>query len=271
MQPLLHLRVKRGPGREKPIPMFTTVLLEMPATPRLLRAYALRCAAVVATALLTASLLAAQPPVASASAGTRRATPHRPRAKSTRATAVPSQPATATPAAPAAPNWPVNDRPVPAAVTWDSHGLRIDAQNSSLQQILHDLSSASGVKVEGMGSDQRVFGVYGPGQARDILSQLLQGSGYNIMLIGDQGEGMPRLIVLSSRQTGNAPEVANRGAAESVDEDIPENDVEEQLPPVPVTARPGLGQGEPVRTPQQVMQEMQQRQQQMQRNSPPNQ
>jgi hypothetical protein len=165
----------------------------------------------------------------------------------------------------------VNDHPVPAAVTWDSHGLRIDAQNSSLQQILHDLSAASGVKVEGMGSDQRVFGVYGPGQARDVLSQLLQGSGYNIMLIGDQGEGMPRQIVLSSRQTGNAPEVANGGAAESVDEDVQENDVEEQPPPVPATARPGFGQGESVRTPQQVMQEMQQRQQQMQRNSPPNQ
>jgi len=252
--------------------MFTTVLLEMPATPRLLRAYALRCAAVVATALLTASLLAAQTPAASsASAGTRRTTPHQNRAKSTHATVVPGQPATATPVVPAVPNWPVNDRPTPAAVVWDSHGLRIDAQNSSLQQILHDLSSASGVKVEGMGSDQRVFGVYGPGQARDVLSQLLQGSGYNILLIGDQGKGMPRQIVLSVRQTSNAPELANRGAAESVEEDVPENDVEEQPPPVPVTARPGFGQGEPVRTPQQVMQEMQQRQQQMQRNSPPNQ
>jgi hypothetical protein len=63
------------------------------------------------------------------------------------------------------------------------------ATNSSLQQILSDVSTATGVKVEGTPGDQRVYGSYGPAPARDVLSQLLDGSGYNVLMIGDQGEG----------------------------------------------------------------------------------
>ena len=100
------------------------------------------------------------------------------------------------------PHWPLNDRPAEAFVVWDSHGLRINATNSSLQQILKDVSTATGTKVEGLTTDQRVFGNYGPGQARDVLSQLLQGSGYNVLMIGDQGQGVPRQILLSARQGG---------------------------------------------------------------------
>jgi hypothetical protein len=120
----------------------------------------------------------------------------------------------ATPAVLEAPHWPANDRPVEASVVWDSQGLSIDAQNSSLEQILRDFSTATGAKVEGLASDERVFGFYGPGQARDVLSQLLQGSGYNVIMIGDQGQGAPRQIVLSVRQAGAAqPPRTTRQAA----------------------------------------------------------
>ena len=99
------------------------------------------------------------------------------------------------------PDWPVNDKPSPASVVWDATGLRINASNSSLQQILSEVSTETGTKVEGMGADQRVYGVYGPGQARDVLSQLLQGSGYNVLLAGDIGQGAPR-----ADRTQSAPE-----------------------------------------------------------------
>ena len=66
-------------------------------------------------------------------------------------------------------------------MTWEATGLRINASNSSLQQILNEVSVETGTKVEGLGADQRVYGEYGPGQARDVLSQLLQGSGYNVL------------------------------------------------------------------------------------------
>ena len=164
-----------------------------------------------------------------------------------------------TPHAPAMPLWPANETPVQASVTWDSHGLRIDAANSSLQQILRDVSTATGMRVDGLNADQRVFGAYGPGLARDVLSQLLQGSGYNVLMIGDQGQGAPRQIVLSSRRTGDAMQPVNNNQASAADDDV-DADEQPQAPPM----RPGFAPGAPPRSPQQIMQEMQQRQQQMQ-------
>jgi hypothetical protein len=189
-----------------------------------------------------------------------------------------------TPAPPPVPDWPVNDKPNPASVVWDATGLRINASNASLQQILSEVSTETGTKVEGMGADLRVYGNYGPGQARDVISQLLQGSGYNVLLAGDIGHGAPREIVLSPRQSRSpsaAPNSMNRPQPDG-DEDISEQPEEQPQPQAPVqppqtpnSPRPGFGPNGPVRTPQQVMEEMQQRQllqqQQMQQQQNPQQ
>ncbi len=175
------------------------------------------------------------------------------------------------PPAPKLPLWPVNERPEDASVTWDSHGLRIDAHNSSLQQILSDVSTATGVKVEGMGADVRVFGVYGPGQARDVLSQLLHGCGYNVIMIGDQGQGAPRQIILSARSAGSAPNASFANAASNNDDEAVDNESDEQpqqQSPAPVI-RPNFVPGGPPRTPQQIMEEMRERQGQIQTQNPP--
>ena len=130
-----------------------------------------------------------------------------------------------TPPPPEPPHWPANDRPADASVTWDSHGLLITAQNSSLKQILDDVSAATGAKVEGLGADQRIFGAYGPGKAREVLSQLLDGTGYNVLMIGDQGEGTPRQIVLTSRNGSSTTQAAAASPAPpaaSAAEDDPE-------------------------------------------------
>jgi len=175
---------------------------------------------------------------------------------------VPTPLAPIPPPDPPPPDWPANGVPAQAAVVWDSQGLRIDAQNASLQQILKDFSTASGAQIEGMGSDERVFGTYGPGQARDVLSQLLQGSSYNVIMIGDQGQGAPRQIVLSIRQAGNAQPTAANNSAGSNDDDA---DVEEppptQQPPqnAPSNFRPGF---QP-RSPMPVNMQEQQREQQI--------
>jgi len=230
--------------------------------------------AILAAALCGAQRLAAQAPSAASPHATahKRTHPHKRRAV---ALPQPPTPQAATPVvvpAPEMPAWPANEKPVPATVTWDSHGLRIEAANSSLVQILEDVSTATGTKVEGFDADQRIFGVYGPGSARDVLSQLLQGSGYNILLLGDQGQGTPRKIVLSSRHPGSTPPAANAAPANASDEDI-----ETEEPPQPL--RPGIPPGGPARTPQQMQQEMQQQMQQRQQqgqqpgqppNNPPN-
>jgi hypothetical protein len=141
------------------------------------------------------------------------------------AKAAAAPPPVVTPPPPEPPHWPANERPADASVTWDSHGLLITAQNSSLKQILNDVSAATGAKVEGLGADQRIFGAYGPGKARDVLSQLLDGTGYNVLMIGDQGEGTPRQIVLTSRNGSNAPQAAANAAPP-----VP-NAAEEEPPP----------------------------------------
>ena len=182
-----------------------------------------------------------------------------------------------TPPPPPMPHWPASDNPHPASVVWNSNGLRINASNSSLQQILSEVSTATGTKIEGAIPDQRVYGDYGPGQAGEVLAQLLQGAGCNVLLAGDIGKGAPREIVLSPRTAGqaNAPNNAANAPQRDPDEDIPEDQSEDQQqvqpPPPPVQQpqmpnnfRPGFGPNGPVRTPQQVIEEMQQRQLQQQ-------
>jgi hypothetical protein len=166
------------------------------------------------------------------------------------------QAAPAQPPPPPKPDWPVNDKPVDATVVWDSHGLRVDAANSRLDQILKEISTDTGVKVEGLGaSDVRIFGSYGPGPANEVISQLLNGTGYNVLMIGDQGAGAPRQIVLSTAPSGPAPQNSARGASDdsAVDQPAPmdqQNPVSGFVPPQ-------------MRTPQQV-EEMQLRQEQIQ-------
>ena len=164
----------------------------------------------------------------------------------------------------------MNDQPVPASVNWDGNGLRIIAANSSLHQILDEFSKDTGTKVDGVAQDQRIFGNFGPGRPSDVLAELLQGSGYNFLLVGDSGSGLPREVILSAQAT-NA--VANRPNANQQQEDdyddapVDNNQVDTQ-PQAPPVAPPGPprtnSDGMPVRTPQQIMQDLQMRQQQLQ-------
>jgi hypothetical protein len=162
-------------------------------------------------------------------------------------------PAPATPPEPEVPKWPANEKPAPATVIWDSQGLRIDAVNSSLAQILQDVSTATGATVEGFDTDQRVFGAFGPGPARDVLSQLLQGSGYNVVLVGDQGQGTPREIVLSVRRAGTTPTTVKPASASDEDADT---DEKPQPQPGQPPVQPGFPPGKQPRTPQQMQQQM---------------
>ncbi len=173
---------------------------------------------------------------------------------------------------PKPPDWPANAHPAEATVVWNSQGLRIDAANSSLSQILNDVATTTGAKVAGMGADQRIFGSYGPGPARDVLVKLLDGSGYNVLMIGDQGQGTPREIVLSAQPLGSPAPVTNTQTVSSDDNADSDDQSQQQpqpqsLPQQPPAMRNGFGPGVPPRTPQQVMQEMQQ--QQVQQNIPP--
>jgi hypothetical protein len=189
---------------------------------------------------------------------------------------------------PPPPDWPVNSAAVPASIAWNGRDLSIAASNASLTQILHDVSMATGLKVEGLADPQdkqndsgdqkgqRIYGNYGPASERDVLSQLLDGSGYNVLMIGNQGEGTPRELVLTAKGSDAGAKGQPGGVQQrhDVEEEAPEEPEPVDPQPDPNLHRPpGIppqpGQG---RTPQQIMQEMQQRQQlqqQQQQGAPP--
>jgi hypothetical protein len=161
-------------------------------------------------------------------------------------------------------------------VVYDSRGLMVVASNSSLAQILKEVSIDTGAKLEGMGADpgtmdQRIYGTYGPGPARDVLKQLLDGSGYNVLLIGDRGQGTPRRIVLSPQSGSAIPTTAHNTAPQPSEDDndsdqSPPEAEQEQPPPQPVQN----GSPVPVRTPQQMIQERDRLQQQNGQQNPQN-
>lgn len=194
-------------------------------------------------------------------------TAHR-RATVQRAVLHPAKPAAGIPAAPPKPQWPAEQPANPAKVTWDSHGLAIEASNSSLGQILHDVAAETGVKLQGLDQDERIFGNYGPGPAREVLSRLLDGSGYDVLMIGGQGDEPPQQIILS-KSTAGTPQPANAQSNNQEEDDADE--VPEQSSDTPMPVRNSFeGAGVPNRTAQEIQQEMlmreQQREQQQQNN-----
>jgi hypothetical protein len=184
----------------------------------------------------------------------------------------------AAPATPPTPEWPINDRPVPATVIWNREVLRIDATNSSLEQILTDVAADTGSTLEGVSKDERIFGSFGPAPAREVLSQLLQGSGYNVVMVGDQGQGVPRQIILSTRNSNKAPQGTTRPTQEDSEDDTPEYPQYDPQPQQPVAqpgrpVRPGFPpDGSAPNQPQQQMPQQPQTQPQagQQPNTPPN-
>lgn len=237
-------------------------VISLPA--RLFRHSASQCVMLSAGLLVSLSLFAAPAHAGQAPDTKAQATPVHPHHRAKKKPA--PHPAVETPPPPPMPHWPANDQPTPASVVWNAAGLHINASNSSLQQILSEVSTETGSRIEGPVPDQRVYGNYGPGQARDVLSELLQGSGYNVLLAGDLGKGAPRDIVLTPRTAGG-PNTPNAGLnrPQDTEDEAPEPPEEQPQQPVPLPqmpGRPGFGPNGPIRTPQQIMEEMQQRQQQ---------
>lgn len=173
--------------------------------------------------------------------------------------------------------------PQPATVSLASGKLTVQANNSSLSDILNQVATAGGMKLEGLqtsaNSDQRVFGSYGPGAPRDVLSELLNGSGYNVIMLGETPSGAPRELTLTARNSAGtasaptqSPSAVRNGDDQDQDEVQPTRYTDEQQNLTPPPGPPEMRNG--VRTPQQMLQELQkmrdQQQQQQQPDQQPN-
>ncbi len=190
-----------------------------------------------------------------------------------------------------------------AEVTFANGQLAVKADNSSLNQILREIGRQTGIKITGGVNEERVFGGYGPGSTAEVLNQLLDGTGSNVLLIASEGAA-PGELILTPRQGGPTPPNPNaKGFDDDPDEDTdaprqqqprgvtlfgaapleaaPAQQAVPSAPPVttaPITtdgsgAAPGTNPQSPngVKTPQEIYQQLQQlrQQQQQQTDTPP--
>jgi hypothetical protein len=153
--------------------------------------------------------------------------------------------------------------------------------------------------IPGGAASERVVGKFGPGQPRDVLNTLLNGSKFDYVLLGMAGNpGAVQKVILTPRQSSGAnPNAAaqnNNSAASPQPDDeqqpdespVPdtaemENQNPDQPPPAPGAnfrrmmpggqqggePTPAANNGDPqngAKTPEQLMQELQQMQQQQQ-------
>jgi hypothetical protein len=178
-------------------------------------------------------------------------------------------------------------------VSYQNGQLSIVAPNSTLGDILRAVRKQTAAEMDiPTNATERVVTHLGPGPARDVMAELLNGSRFNYVLLGSQSDAnLLTRVVLVAKSGSDTPgpnaqlgqpevnqppnttmpqdaanvqlEAEQQDAAEETPEENPDqaNEVEQPPPPEP----PGI------KTPQQLLQEMQQRQLQMQQQQPPGQ
>ncbi|HEY0797109.1 MAG TPA: hypothetical protein VGD64_15155 [Acidisarcina sp.] len=163
-----------------------------------------------------------------------------------------------------------------AVIDLAPHTLTIRADNSSLAQIFRDLSASTGLKVEGLAHDERIYGSFGPGDPHDVLTALINGLGYNFMMVGESSRGVPRQLILTTQaaqaqgeaQPASAPPAEMEQEEVVVQDDQMQPEVQEPgrsfMPPqIPAGQGPGAN-----RTTQQMLDELRQMHPQQQDNPP---
>ena len=208
-----------------------------------------------------------------------------PRPQQATTSALPATPVT-TPEPPPVPLTPSQRPPQRAQVTYADGALSISADNASLNQILRQIATDTGMKITGGVADERVFGQYGPADPDQVLATLLDGTGSNVILVHHDG-ATPTELILTPRQGGPTPPNPNAAAFNDRSEpyQAPIQVVQPQPNPqsraIPANAAPpeGAAPASPsqpdnpngVKTPQQIyeqLQRMRQQQQQSQQNPP---
>jgi hypothetical protein len=117
------------------------------------------------------------------------------------------------PVAPPPPLPPAEQPPNPATINFNNGVLSVHAQNSSLVNILVQIQHLTGLVIDGLSHDQRVYGQYGPGTVSATLSALLDGSGYDFVIVGGGGGHAAARLILSAPGSAGAPATAAAAAA----------------------------------------------------------
>jgi hypothetical protein len=179
--------------------------------------------------------------------------------------------------------------PVLPQVSYENGQLTIVAPNSTLGDVLRAVRKQTGAEIEVPEAKERVVTHLGPGPARDVIAELLNGSRFNYVLLGSPEDAsvLTRVVLVpktgpetAANQPGGQQQAAMRHPvemAQQAEETMPDaNDAEaadennvDDTPDQPAAeeqpvAQPDQSGQPPIKTPQQLLQEMQQRQLQMQ-------
>src|ERR1051325_864784 len=118
------------------------------------------------------------------------------------------------PPTPPPPSRPYELTPAPPQVTFSGGQLTISAPNSTLADILTAVRSRIGTKVDfpSSAAQERVALQLGPGNPRDVLSQLLHGSPFDYILLGSEQDPTAVMQVTLTRRQPAATAVASGGS-----------------------------------------------------------
>ncbi|RXH55636.1 hypothetical protein GRAN_2493 [Granulicella sibirica] len=121
--------------------------------------------------------------------------------------------------------------------------LHISANNSSLNQILREVSRLTGMKITGGVAEDRVFGTYGPAPASAVLTSLLDGTSSNVLIVQNAAAG-PAELILTPRKGEPTPPNPNGVPGD----DDPARDLPQQANDGPPQHPPGGRMGQPRRS-----------------------
>jgi hypothetical protein len=95
-----------------------------------------------------------------------------------------AQPSQADAQQPALPLTPEQMPLGPIIVSYQNGQLTVEAQNSTLTKVLRAACDQTGTALDLPQTDERVVGSFGPGPPSEVFASLLNGSGFNYVMIG---------------------------------------------------------------------------------------
>jgi hypothetical protein len=128
---------------------------------------------------------------------------------------VPQPQPQAQPPVPAGPPKPVDMPAVPPQVSFVKGQLLIEAKNSTLNDILDAVHKATGASIDISSGDtsERVVGRIGPGPARDVLTDLLNGSKFNYVMLSPAGDASALDKVILTPKTFSLASASSSGGS----------------------------------------------------------
>src|SRR6202158_5440334 len=92
--------------------------------------------------------------------------------------------------------------PVPPQVSYQNSQLTIVAPNSTLSDILRAVRKQTGAEIEVPAAPERVVTHLGPGSAREVMADLLNGSRFNYVLLSSPADNNVLTRVVLVAKTG---------------------------------------------------------------------